>query len=162
MSGGQQQMLAGTARAVANSLAQYGEEFPVRDPAFPVSDQLYLDALAFAPEIDGYFDDWSTDALHTLRGADGPVRFALGVFEQAIYLYVEVVDRNVVYATPQSIIPDGSSRHADRVVLASSSPPYLQEAISFAAEAPGRLLSYRQTAYGFAPEPTIRSPSSSW
>jgi dedicated sortase system histidine kinase len=152
---GQQQMLAGTARAVANSLAQYGEEFPVRDPAFPVSDQLYVDRLAFAPEVDGYFDDWSTDALHTLRGADGPVRFALGVYEQAIYLYVEVVDRNIVYATPRSIIPDGSSRHADRVVLASSSPPYLQEAISFAAEAPGRLLSYRQTAYGFAPEPTI-------
>lgn len=152
---GQQQMLAGTARAVANSLAQYSEEFPARDPAFPVADQLYVDRLDYAPEIDGYFDDWSIDALHSLRGTDGPVRFALGAHEQAIYLYVEVVDRSVVYATPQSIIPDGSSRHADRVVLASSSPPYLQEAVSFAAEAPGRILSYRQTAYGFAPEPTI-------
>ncbi len=152
---GQQQMLAGTARAVANSLAQYSEEFPLRDPAFPVDDQLYIDELAQAPAIDGYVDDWSTNALHSMRGADGPVRFALGRFGQAVYLYVEVTDREVVYATPQSIIPDGSSRHADRVVLASSSPPYLQEAISFAAEAPGRILSYKQTAYGFAPEPTI-------
>ena len=152
---GQQQMLAGTARAVASSLAQFDEEFPLRDPAFPVTDQLYIDQLDFAPEIDGYFDDWSTEALRSLRGADGPVRFALAAYEQAIYLYVEVTDRNIVYANPQSIIPNGASRHADRVVLASSSPPYLQEAISFAAEAPGQLLSYRQTSYGFAPEPTI-------
>jgi signal transduction histidine kinase len=152
---GQQQMLAGTARAVASSLAQYDDEFPVRDPSFPVSDQLYVDSLAVAPEIDGYFDDWSTEALHALRGADGPIRFALGRYGPAIYLYVEVTDRNIVYATPRSIIPDGASRHADRVVLATSSPPYLQEAISFAAEAPGPLLSYRQTSYGFAPEPTI-------
>ncbi len=152
---GQQQMLAGTARAVANSLAQYREEFPVRDPAFPVDDQLYVDKLAQAPKIDGYFDDWSINALRSLRGADGPIRFALGVHEQAVYLYVEVTDRNVVYATPRSIVPGGASRHADRVVLASSSPPYLQEAISFAAEAPGQILSYRQTAYGFAPEAVI-------
>ena len=152
---GQQQMLAGTARAVANSLEQYDDEFPIRDPAFPVSDQLYVDQLAFAPKVDGYFDDWSIAALHSLRGADGPVRFALGTYEQAVYLFVEVTDRNVVYATPQSTIPDGSSRHADRVILASSNPPYLQEAISFAAEAPGQLLSYKQTAYGFAPQPTI-------
>jgi two-component system sensor histidine kinase ChvG len=152
---GQQQMLAGTARAVANSLAQYSEEFPERDPAFPVDDQLYIDELAQAPAIDGYVDDWSTHALHSMRGADGPVRFTLGRFGDAVFLYAEVTDRNVVYATPQSIIPGGSSRHADRVVLASSNPPYLQEAISFAAEAPGPILSYKQTAYGFAPEPTI-------
>jgi dedicated sortase system histidine kinase len=152
---GQQQMLAGTARAVANSLAQYREEFPVRDPAYQVADQLYVDQLKFPPDIDGYFDDWPTTALRSLRGTDGPVRFALGRHEQALYLFVEVTDRNIVYATPQSIIPDGASRHADRVVLASSSPPYLQEAISFTAEAPGQILSYKQTAYGFAPEPTI-------
>jgi len=152
---GQQQMLTGTARAVASSLAQYDDEFPARDPAFPVSDQLYVDQLEFSPKIDGYFDDWSIEALHTLRGVDGPVRFALGYYEQAIYLFVEVADRNIVYATPQSLVPNGASRHADRVVLATSSPPYLQEAISFAAEAPGQLLSYKQTSYGFAPEPTI-------
>ena len=32
---GQQQMLAGTARAVANSLVQYREEFPLRDACAP-------------------------------------------------------------------------------------------------------------------------------
>jgi len=154
---GQQQMLAGTARAVANSLLQYHEEFPPRDPAFATSDQLYIHQLATRPEIDGYFDDWtlSTDSLRSIRGPDGPVRFAMASFGQAVYLYVEVSDRNVVYATPQSMMVEEASRHADRVTLASSNPPYLQEAISFAAEAPGPILSYKQTAYGFAPEATI-------
>ncbi|MEJ2297534.1 MAG: ATP-binding protein [Woeseiaceae bacterium] len=152
---GQQQMLTGTARALANSLAQYSEEFPTRDPAYPVADQLFITELALAPAVDGYIDDWSSGALHSMRGTDGPVRFALGRFGEAVYFYVEVTDRNVVYATPQSIVAGGSSRHADRVVLASSSPPYLQEAISFAAEAPGRILSFKQTADSFAPEPTI-------
>ncbi|MBT8107871.1 MAG: hypothetical protein KJP17_06525 [Gammaproteobacteria bacterium] len=141
---GQQQMLGGTARAVASSLAQYREEFPVRDDAFPVDDQLYLHELAARPEVDGYFDDWllSENTLRTMRGPDGPIRFALGTHAQAVYLFVEVTDDRVVYAT-------------DKVVLASSSPPYLNEMVSFAAEAPGPIVSQKYTGYGFAPEPTI-------
>jgi dedicated sortase system histidine kinase len=141
---GQQQQLAGTARAVANSLTRYREEFPVRDNAFPLSDQLYIHDLTTRPEIDGYFDDWllAEDALRNMRGPDGPIRFVIGSHEQAVYLYAEVTDRNVVFGK-------------DRIVLASSSPPYLQESISFAAEAPGPIISHKRTAYGFAPEPTI-------
>ena len=141
---GQQQMLAGTARAIANSLTQYREEFPVRDAAFPVDDQVYLHELATRPEIDGYFDDWPLEhsSLRTLRGADGPVQFAMGTSAETVYLYIEVTDRNVLYGS-------------DRVVLASSNPPYLVEALTFAAEAPGPIISTKQTAYGFAPEPTV-------
>ncbi len=141
---GQQQMLAGTARAIANSLSRYGEEFPVRDDAYPVDDQLYVHELAVRPAIDGYFDDWalSTDSLQTLRGADGPIRFAIGANSEAVFLYVEVTDRDVVYGR-------------DRLVLASSSPPYLVEALNFAAEAPGPIIITKQTEYGFAPEPTV-------
>ena len=137
-------MLAGTARAIASSLSQYVEEFPVRDDAFPVDDQLYVHTLQSAPTIDGYFDDWHIDdrSLRVMRGAEGPVRFALGRHEQAVYLYVEVSDRSITYG-------------ADRVILASSNPPYLQEAISFAAEAPGRIVPYKRTEYGFGPEATI-------
>lgn len=154
---GQQQMLAGTARAVASALTQYREEFPAPDASHTVSDQLYIHALATKPEIDGYVDDWSLpeNALRSMRGPDGPIRFALASNGEAIYLYVEVTDHHVVYATPQSINVENASRHADRVTLVSSSPPYLREAISFAAEAPGPILSYKQTAYGFAPEATI-------
>ena len=154
---GQERMLAGTARAVASSMLRYREEFPARDPAFAASDQLYVHQLEKRPNIDGYFDDWTLEenALRSVRGPDGPVRFAIASYSQATYLYVEVSDREVIYATPQSILVEGASRFADRVTLVSSSPPYLREAISFAAEAPGRIISYKQSAYGFEPEPTI-------
>ena len=154
---GQQQMLAGTARALASSMTQYREEFPVVDAAIEAGDQLYVHPLASRPSIDGYFDDWplERESLKTMRGADGPVRFAMGAQGPAIYLYVEVTDREVVYAQSQGIPLDSASRHADRVDLVSSNPPYLDELVAFAAEAPGRILSYRQTANGFAREPTI-------
>ncbi len=154
---GQQQMLAGTARALANTMAQYGEEFPPTDSAFDPGDQLYVHALGARPTIDGYFDDWPLQqaALRSMRGADGPVQFVLGAFGESIYLYVEVSDRTVVYASSKSIVLDDGSRHADRVLLISSNPPYLRESIVFAAEAPGAILSYKQSTYGFAPEPTV-------
>jgi dedicated sortase system histidine kinase len=141
---GQQEILTGMARAVASSLRQHRQEFPVRDSAFPVDGQIYIHELTSRPEIDGYFDDWplANDSLRSMRGADGPVRFAIGTDDEAVYLYVSVSDRNVVYGK-------------DQVVLISSSPPELQEAIAFKAEAPGRILSTKQTQYGFASEPTI-------
>ena len=141
---GQQEILAGMARAVASSLRQHREEFPRRDSAFSVDGQVYIHKLTSRPEIDGYFDDWplASDSLRSMRGTDGPVHFAVGSDEQAVYLYVSVSDRNVVYGK-------------DEVVLVSSSPPERQEAIAFKAEAPGRILSTKQTQYGFAPEPTI-------
>ena len=76
---GQERMLAGTARAVASSMLRYREEFPARDPAFAASDQLYVHQLAKRPNIDGYFDDWTLEenALRSVRGPAGPVRFAM-------------------------------------------------------------------------------------
>ncbi|MBT8086453.1 MAG: hypothetical protein KJO46_00395 [Gammaproteobacteria bacterium] len=153
---GQQQMLAGTARALANTLSQYGEDFPLHDDGGS-GDQLYLHSLETQPTIDGYFDDWSlqSESLRTLRGADGPVHIAAGTYGESVYLYAEVTDRNVVYAPPASVVLDDASENADRVTLISSNPPYLTESITFAAEAPGKILSFRQTMYGFAPEPTV-------
>ncbi len=152
----QQQMLAGTARAIAGTLAQYAEEFPADDPE-RVGDQLFGHRLDRRPSIDGYFDDWplERDSLREMRGSDGPIRFAIGVHEQAAYLYVEVSDREVVYATPATIALDDGPRFTDRVVLASINPPYRQEAFAFAAEAPGPLMAYLRTAFGFASEPTV-------
>jgi dedicated sortase system histidine kinase len=154
---GQQQMLAGTARALANTLSRYGEEFPLDDKDHSTADQLYLHALDIQPTIDGYFDDWSlkTTSLRTLRGADGPVHFVVGTFGESVYLYAEITDRNVVYAGARSAVLEGGSQNADYVTLVSSNPPYLRESLTFAAEAPGRIPSFRQTAYGFGPEPTV-------
>jgi two-component system, OmpR family, sensor histidine kinase ChvG len=155
---GQQQMLAGTARAIADSLAKYPEEFPpAAQDTRNVADQLYGQRLEARPEIDGYFDEWTLDraALRTMRGTDGPIHFAIGLFEQAAYVYVEVSDRSIVYTAPGAAPLDGGSRYDDRVVLISSNPPYLEESFTFAAEAPGPIITYRKTAYGFAPEPAI-------
>jgi len=154
---GQQQMLAGTARALANTMAQYREEFPSRDGSYAGDSQLYMHELDVQPVIDGYFDDWplQSASLKSLRGADGPVQLAVGSFGESLYLYVAVTDRNVVYSGTRGIVLDEGAQHADRVSLISSSPPYLQETMVFSAEAPGRILSYRQNPYGFAPEPTI-------
>lgn len=154
---GQQQMLAGTARALANSMAQYGEEFPATSGAATTGDQLYMHELAKRPSIDGYFDDWlmATTSLKSIRGIDGPIKFAIASYGGAVFLFVEVSDRNVVYATAQTMIVDDGPRYADRVMLVSNSPPYLDERFIFAAEAPGSMLSYKQDQYGFAPEPSI-------
>lgn len=154
---GQQQMLAATARALANSMAQYVEEYPNQTQDDQPAEQLFLHALAQPPQIDGYVDDWLLDsaALKTIRGTDGPVRIAVGFHDRMVYLYIDVSDRNIVYATQQTMIIDDGPRYADRVVLVSSSPPYREERFIFAAEAPGAIISYKQDNYGFAPEPAI-------
>ena len=156
----QQQILASTARAIADSMAQYAEEFPLAgDDDHLIGSQLYGHALDNAPRIDGYVDDWAMDdvELQTMQGPDGPIRFVIGLYEQHAYLYVEVTDRNVVYAAPAALMPSDGTVHADRVQLISANPPYLEEEISFAAEAPGALVAYVRNPYGFAPEPTIRA-----
>lgn len=155
---GQQQMLSGTARALAESFAQSPEEFPADDgTAHLFGDQLYGHPLAARPTIDGYFDDWplGTASLSTLQGADGPIRFAIGLYEQSLYLYVEVADHNVVYATASAGAVDNRPQYADRVSLISTNPPYLEESITFAAEAPGPVVTYIRSASGLTPEPTI-------
>ena len=154
---GQQEMLAGTARALANSMARYAEDFPDRIERTVAGEQLYLHTLGKRPRIDGYVDDWLLDpvALKTMRGNDGQVRMAIGAHDRMVYLYVDVSDRDLVYATAETMILDDGPRYADRVTLVSSSPPYLEERIVFAAEAPGAIVSYRQDSYGFAPEPAI-------
>ncbi len=157
---GQQQMLAGTARAIADSLTQYVEEFPVAaSPGDAVGDQLYGHHLETRPEIDGYFDDWMLEraSLRELRGTDGPIRFALGIYEQTIYLYVEVTDRHVVYSGSGSRAQGEGPRYADRVTLVSTSPPYLNEMLTFAAEAPGPIVAVFRNNYGVRSAPAVRS-----
>jgi len=148
---GQQQMLAGTASAFGDRLAQNPEEFPDGpggDEA--VSDQVYGHQLETRPEIDGYFDDWSVEraSLRTIHGVDGPIQFALGLVDDAVYLYIEVTDRNIVYAEPGSRTADSGPIFFDAVSLINTSPLYLNETIVFAAEAPGPIIPVVRGDYG--------------
>jgi two-component system sensor histidine kinase ChvG len=152
----QQQMLAGTARALANSMAQYAEEYPDRISGGLPGEQLFLHTLAKRPQIDGYINDWLLDtaALKTIRGTDGPVRIAIASHNHMVYIYVDVSDRSIVYAAAETMRPDAGPPFADRVTLVSSNPPYLEEHFVFSAEAPGAIVSYRDSDR-FPPEPAI-------
>jgi dedicated sortase system histidine kinase len=154
----QQQMLAGTAQAIADSLAKYPEEFP-RGPRGDetVNDQLYGHPLGNPPEVDGYFHDWGLEraSLRELRGVDGPIYFALGVAGESAFLYVEVRDRSIVYAESGSRLPATGPTFFDAVSLINTSPLYLNEEIAFAAEAPGPVIPVRSNEYGIQPDPAI-------
>ena len=151
---GQQQMLAGTARYIGDSLASYPEEFPHGPRGDEtVADQIYGHPLDGRPEIDGYFDDWSIErsSLRMLRGTDGPVHFVVGVVDEAAYLYAEVRDNNVVFARPGSRTPDTGPTFFDAVSLINTSPLYLNETIVFSAEAPGPVIAVVRNE----PDPSI-------
>jgi dedicated sortase system histidine kinase len=155
---GQQQMLAGTASAFGDRLAQYPEEFPSGPSGDEtVTDQVYGHPLDTRPEIDGYFDDWSIEpeSLRTLHGVDGPIRFAIGIIDEAAYLYVEVSDRNVVFARPGSRTPDTGPTFFDAVSLINTSPLYLNETVVFSAEAPGPVIAVVRNDYGIKPDNSI-------
>jgi two-component system sensor histidine kinase ChvG len=79
---GQQQMLSGTAMAIADSLSQFYQEFPDtgNDMSFG-ENQVYGHPLSSEPLIDGYVDDWSLspDSIRSLRGKEGSIVFFVGV-----------------------------------------------------------------------------------
>jgi dedicated sortase system histidine kinase len=156
----QQQMLSGTAKAIAESLERYPEEFPAppRQAGGPV-DQLYGHHLDGEPVIDGYFNDWPLPetSLRQVRGVDGPIRFVAGLRGRYVYLYVAVTDDEIVYASPANIVVDDGPVYADRVVLVSANPPMTGEALTFAAEAPGPVIAWLRNSFGFAPEPTVQA-----
>lgn len=156
----QQQMLSSTARAIADSLSQYVEAFPpVRSADFRIGEQLYAHPLDGAPVVDGYLEDWPLppETQRTLTGRDGPIRYVLGTDSQALYLYARVADREVTYSDRAALVADSGPPYADRVRLVSENPPYLEETLTFAAEAPGPLVTYVESSRGFAPEPTVRA-----
>lgn len=156
----QQQMLSSTASAIADSLSQYVEAFPpARSPDFRIGEQLYAHPLDGTPLVDGYLDDWPLppETQRTLTGRDGPIRYVLGADPQALYLYVDVTDRAVIYGDRAALVAESGPPYADRVRLVSANPPYLEETLTFAAEAPGPLVTYIENNRGFAPEPTVRA-----
>ena len=154
----QQQMLSGTARAVAESLERYPEEFPAQPNGnVTAGDQLYGHRLDTEPLIDGYLNDWSLppDALRQIRGTDGPIRFVVGLHGRYVYFYTAVTDDDVVYASPSTIAIEDGPTYADRVVLISANPPMASESLTFAAEAPGPVIALFRSSFGFAPEPSV-------
>ena len=152
---GQQQMLSGTALAIADSLAQFPDEFPLA--ASPnQAGELYGHPLASVPVIDGYFDDWpiSNDSLRTMRGVDGQIKFAVGIRGQHVFLYVEVRDNDLVYAGPGANVISADI-YSDRVMLVTGNETEVTSRFDFVAEAPGSLIAINRTAGQRFAEPRI-------
>ena len=154
---GQQQMLSGTALAIADSLAQFPDEFPLGASPDQAA-ELYGHPLASAPLIDGYFDDWPipNDSLRTMRGVDGQIRFAIGIRGQHTFLYVDVRDNNLVYAGPGANVVS-EDIHSDRVVLVTGNETGITSRFDFVAEAPGSLVAINRTAGQRFTEPRIHA-----
>lgn len=151
---GQQQMLSGTAQAIANSLSQFPSAFIAAgtDGIFRES-QIYGHPLGNEPLIDGYMDDWTLPdgAIRSMRGVDGAIRFVFGTFGRHAYLFVEARDDAVVFATPTKV---GFSERVDLITVDAMS-----ERINFAfiPEAPGSLLAHRILDKTSIEEPRIRA-----
>ena len=152
---GQQQMLSGTALAIADSLSQFPDEFAVTEVT-DRSGELYGHPLASTPLIDGYFDDWSIppESLRTMRGVDGQISFAIGILGQHAYLYVDVRDNDVVYAGPgANVVAEGI--FSDRVVLVTGNETEITSLFDFVSEAPGSLVAINRTGAQRFAEPRI-------
>jgi dedicated sortase system histidine kinase len=137
---GQQRMLAGTAQAIADSFAQFPDEFLVDGKTASFGeDQLYAHALPSQPLLDGYLDDWALPA-DSPAPLGGGALFALGTYRQYLYLYVDVRDENVVYALPHA----EQDLYSDRIEVVSADASGATAVYAFAPEAPGSLVANRQ------------------
>lgn len=156
----QQQMLSGTAKAIADSLSRYPQHFtPPAEALAETPNQLYAHSLETAPSIDGYFDDWTLPeaGARTFEGPGGGIRVALGVYGDFLYVFVAAKDDDVVYAEGTAIRAADSAPYADLVRLTSANPPYSEERFLFRAEAPGMVLPTVANDYGISAEPAIRA-----
>jgi dedicated sortase system histidine kinase len=141
---GQQQMLGGTAQAIADSLSQFPYEMLSNDDG---ASQLYAHPLLRAPLIDGYADEWTIPdgAMATLRGTDGPIRYVLGQNRQHWYVYVEVRDKAVVYAGAPVSAESRATKNSDYIFLTSLDEDGERTTFRFAAGAPGDIVATRRT-----------------
>jgi len=138
---GQQNMLAGTAQAIADSLSQFPAEFLSAGSEDDFSEsQLYGHPLDVEPLIDGYGDDWTVgiEAQRTLGHADGDIRFRIGVFRRHAFILADVPD-----STPQAA-DTASLANADRVELLSIDEGGAQARYVLATGAPGSLIGRRE------------------
>ena len=139
---GQQQMLGGTAKAIADSMSQFPYEL-LANAADGDTGKLYAHPLQSAPLLDGYADDWTipNGAMVNLRGKDGMIRYVAGAYRQHWYLYVEVRDSSPVFASGRDA---RDSRFHDYVSLVSVDDNDERAVYRFSAEAPGTIIATRR------------------
>ncbi|MDA0680021.1 MAG: ATP-binding protein [Proteobacteria bacterium] len=141
---GQQQMLGGTAKAIADSLSQYPDDL-LSSGSYDAANRIYAHPLVSAPLIDGYVNEWiiPDGAMATLRGTDGAIRYVVGAHSQYWYLYIDVRDSSIVFVDSQS--KNGEKKFSDYVSLVSFNAAGVRDVFRFSAEAPGDIVTTRET-----------------
>ncbi len=145
---GQQDMLADTAQAIADSLSQFPGEF--LDAGEFDESQIYAHPLTVEPLIDGYADDWTINeqSNRSLRGADGDILLRVGVFRQHLFLHVSVRDNSPRYT---------EAADADRVELVTQDTAGRIQSWLLAAAAPGMMLGRRREAGALIDESRVQA-----
>ena len=154
---GQQEMLGGTAQAIADSLSQFPADFLAAGSDGIYRDQqIYVHALEVEPLVDGYRDDWTleTASARTLRGVNGDIQYVLGAFRQNVFMLVDVRDSTVVYTDPATTT---GRAFADRVELHSVDADGRRKEFVFATEAPGELIGRRRANDNLVEDSRIRA-----
>lgn len=142
---GFEQSLLASAGTVAAAL---GERLAAVEPAGAAAapgTTLYAPALASAPAIDGFRDDWNLTDDRARRLAGGH-RFWVGVFGANAYLYVAVHDADRVY--PGS---PGRAPYGDRLLLSVRPAGAPRRWLVVATRAPGALRAQQTRAPAFVP-----------
>jgi dedicated sortase system histidine kinase len=150
---GQQDMLGGTAQAIADSLSQFPTDFfrAGSDGTYRGS-EIYGHPLSVEPLIDGYTDDWTLTAASTrsLRGADGETGYRVGVYRQYLFLAIEVRDSSKIRAA-------GPAADGDRVELVTQRGDGARERYVLASEAPGKFMGRRRVGKELTDESRIQA-----
>lgn len=142
----QQQMLSGTAQAIADSLSQFPDQLLAgKDDQRFGQNQLYGHPLVTAPLIDGYFDDWTTpeQSAISLRGTEGTIKYIIGISRPHLFLHVDIRDASVVFDRGQDAIFPRS--YSDHLALISVDESGERTIFRFRAEAPGEMVVVRES-----------------
>jgi len=137
---GQEDSLLTTARILATVIASdpalLEQSFPAtQEPGIGAS-KLFAAQLLTEPLLDGFPDEWPQPA-RTLPAADPSTdNLRLGIYGSAIYAFLHVPDKRVVYEVPRDDEQPVSAA-VDRVLLISRDLTGIERAWSISAVAPG-------------------------
>ncbi len=134
--------LLGNAQAVARQLADR-QELVYPDPRLAETIDgtvsVYQFSLHTSPTLDGFVEDWALDpgALTGMGANDQSVRYALGMGQRFAWLFLQVADPQVVYATSDS--------EGDSVLLITEDNNQELQAYRFSTLAPGQVFAQRSS-----------------
>lgn len=152
----QQNALADSAGAIATVIAER-PALLVRDPVQLVpgttgaEDDIYARRLPSFVTLDGFAGDWDLEpgALLPLRGGV-EAYYAAGLDETDLWLFVRVVDDDLVYERP------GREQH-DGLVIEYEDPAGTSQSLLVATSAVGRAAVRRRTSAGWVVEPAAQA-----